>query len=137
MGRNNNEYLEHKDQNGKTRFTTKTAAKLIHTPPQLLPGWNGASLYSNNITLLWSATHRLLGSFWITRQPGQNNKEGIDPTNMEIDQIPQESLNGDNMNQEQLDLSDSPTASNHSPPNNNPPTSPILEEPSEATYESP
>ena len=56
---------------------------------------------------------------------------------MEIDQIPQESLNGDNTNQEQLDLSDFSMSDNHSPPNNNPPTSPILEEPSEATYERP
>ena len=41
------------------------------------------------------------------------------------------------MNQEQIDLSDSSMSDNQSLPNNNPPTSPILEEPSEVTYESP
>jgi len=111
--------------------------KLIHTPPQLPPGWNGSSLYSNNITLLWSATQKLLGSFWQTRLVDHNYEEVHDPTEMDTDQMVQESSTDDNEDQEQIELSDASISDNESLQSNISSTTPKIQLKSPGkTYES-
>ena len=126
-----------KERSEQQELLLTTAVKLIHTPPQVLPGWNGLSLYSNNITLLWSATHKLLGSIWQTN-PEESNKEKVtDHTDMEIDQAPQEHPPEDKKDQEQSELSDDEMSDNVSPQNNNPSSTPARAGPPETSYESP
>ena len=65
-----------------------TALRLILTTPDLLPGWNGSSLYQNNITLLWSASNNLYGSIWSANHDSTVTEEGTARSNMVEDEHP-------------------------------------------------
>ena len=73
------------ERSEKQEMLLTTATRLIHTPPNQLPGWNGSNLPNNNVTLLWAAANNLYGSMWNSKQYELEAAESSDLSNMNTD----------------------------------------------------
>ena len=65
-----------------------TSIRLTLTSPDLLPGWNGSSLYHNPITLLWSAANNLYGSIWRANHDSRVAEDNLGRAKMNEDENP-------------------------------------------------